>query len=276
MHLSPEARTGLRTLHERLRGGSAPATSPTPPRPASPRPAESPVISPPPPAAKPAPAPVVTARLVITGTSREEQLASLRQQAETWGPAQSLGTLRDVMVFGTGDPNARLLLVGEAPGYEEEKQREPFVGPAGKKLDGILKAMDLSRADVYLTNIVKFRPAAARQTTNNRPPTAEETAACLALMRAEIDIVRPACIVALGPTAAAGLLGSSAGVATLRGSWHEFQGTPVRVTYHPSHLLRSEHDLPTKRSVWEDMLAVMERLALPISAKQRGHFLPRA
>jgi DNA polymerase len=187
-----------------------------------------------------------------------------------------LGTLREMMVFGTGDPAARLMLVGEAPGYEEEKQREPFVGTAGKKLDLILKAMNLSRTEVFLTNIVKFRPAAARQTTNNRPPTAEEIAACLALLRAEIDIVRPDCIVALGPTAAAGLLDNAVGVTALRGSWHEFQGVPVRVTFHPSYLLRSEHDLAIKRTVWEDMLTVMERLALPISAKQRGHFLPRA
>ena len=168
------------------------------------------------------------------------------------------------------------MLIGEAPGYEEERKGEPFIGPAGQKLDDILKAMGLRRADVYLSTIVKFRPATLRQSTNSRPPTPAEIAACLPLLREEIRIIAPQIIIALGGSAAEGLLGSGGNVTSVRGSWHAFEGVPVRVTYHPSYLLRSHHDTVTRRMVWEDMLAVMEQIAMPISDKQRGFFLPKA
>jgi DNA polymerase len=206
---------------------------------------------------------------------KAEQLAALQAQAGNWAPARSLGTLRETMVFATGNPDARIMLVGEAPGYEEERKREPFVGPAGQKLTDILKAMGLAREEVYISNIVKFRPATPRQTTNNRKPSPEEMASCLPFIRAEVEIVKPDCIIALGGTAAEGLLEISGTVGSMRGSWHEFAGIPVRVTYHPSYLLRSQSDLSTKRQVWEDMLAVMERLGMPVSEKQRGFFLPK-
>jgi uracil-DNA glycosylase len=213
--------------------------------------------------------------LTITGTSRSEQLESLRRQAENWPAAKALGTLRETMVFATGNPEARVMLVGEAPGYQEEKEREPFVGPAGQKMNDILKAMGISREEVYISNIVKFRPATPKQTTNNRKPSPEEMAACLPFVRAEIRIVKPECIIALGGTAAEGLLGLTGTVTAMRGPWHDFEGTPVRVTYHPSYLLQSGGSNPVKRQVWEDMLAVMERLQLPISEKQRSYFLPK-
>jgi uracil-DNA glycosylase len=213
--------------------------------------------------------------LTIEGATRTEQLDSLRKQAENWAPARNLDSLRETMVFATGNPEARVMLVGEAPGYQEEKEREPFVGPAGQKLNDILKAMGLSREEVYISNIVKFRPATARQTTNNRKPTPEEMAACMPFVRAEIGIVKPECIIALGGTAAEGLLGLTSTVTAMRGSWHDFEGTPVRVTYHPSYLLQSGGSNPVKRQVWEDMLTVMEKLSLPISEKQRGYFLAK-
>src|SRR5690606_23134233 len=150
---------------------------------------------------------------------------------------RALGTLRDTLVFSAGNPDARLMLVGEAPGYQDEREREPFVGAAGQKLNDILRAMGLSREEVYLTNVVKFRPAMAKQTTNNRKPTAEEMAACLPLIRAEIEVVQPAAIIALGAGAAEGLLGVDVPVAELRETWHDFRGTPLRVTFHPSYLL---------------------------------------
>jgi len=209
----------------------------------------------------------------VAGTSKTERLSALRQQAANWAPARALGTLRETLVFAAGNPDARLMLVGEAPGHEEEKQGEPFVGPAGQKLDGILQTMGLSRQDVYLSNIVKFRPATPRQTTNNRKPGPEEIAACLPFIRAEIDTVRPACIIALGSTAAEGLLGLTGSLAGMRGAWHQFEGIPVRVTYHPSYLLQSDETFAIRRPLWEDMLMVMEELILPISAKQRGFFL---
>lgn len=221
-------------------------------------------------------APAATAQISIEGATRAEQIDSLRRQAENWVPSKSLGSLRETMVFSTGNPEARVMLVGEAPGYQEERERQPFVGPAGQKLNDILKAMGLSREEVYISNIVKFRPSTPKQTTNNRKPNAGEIAACLPFIRAEIGIVRPACIVALGETAAEGLLGITGTVASLREKWHDYQGTPVRVTYHPSYLLQTGDGHQTKRHVWEDMLAVMEKLELPISAKQRGFFLPKA
>lgn len=205
----------------------------------------------------------------------EEKLEYLRRRAEHWAPARRLGSLRDTMVFAVGNPRARLVLVGEAPGYDEERQREPFVGKAGQKLNGILRAMGLAREQIYITNICKFRPAMGNaQGTANRPPTEEEIAACLPLVLAELRAIQPACIVCLGATAARGLLGGAGSVGALRGKWWECQGVPVRVTYHPSYLLRNE-TLSARRAVWEDMLAAMERLELPISDKQRGYFLQK-
>ena len=204
----------------------------------------------------------------------EEKLAYLRERAQQWKAARALGTLRDTMVFATGNPHARLMLVGEAPGYDEERLQEPFVGKAGRKLNQILAAMGLKREEVYISNVCKFRPSMGdNQGTANRAPSDAEIAACLPLILAEIRAIRPGCIVCLGGTSAKGLLGSNASVSALRGQWHECQGIPVRVTYHPSYLLRNE-SLSAKRAVWEDMLAAMEHLQLPISEKQRSYFLP--
>ena len=166
------------------------------------------------------------------------------------------------------------MLVGEAPGYQEERERQPFVGPAGQKLNDILKAMGLSREEVYISNIVKFRPAMPNQGSGNRKPTADEMASCLAYIRREIAIVQPRAIVALGATAAEGLLGLTESVGQMRQSWHEFEAIPVRVTYHPSYLLRNAA-LGEKRKVWEDLLLVMEKLGLSITEKQRGFFLKK-
>ena len=261
VHLDDGARDGLRGLFNLAKTGSAatPVTKLEAGR------VEIPIEAP-----KPTPA---ASAVAIEGSTRIEQLDSLRRQAENWAPARSLGSLRETMVFATGNPEARVMLVGEAPGYQEEREREPFVGPAGQKLNDILKAMGISREEVYISNIVKFRPATPKQTTNNRKPTPEEMTACMPFIRAEIGIVKPECIIALGATAAEGLLGLTGTVLTMRGPWHDFEGTPVRVTYHPSYLLQNGGGNTVKRQVWEDMLAVMEKLGLPISDKQRGFFL---
>jgi uracil-DNA glycosylase family 4 len=270
IHLDEEARDSLRELFERSRAGKKAAATPQPAAPAA---VESFNLEPAAPAARSAAVPGV---VQAEGISREERLASLRSQAESWPAARSLGTLRDTMVFAVGNPAARLMLVGEAPGYQEEREREPFVGPAGQKLNDILKAMGLRREEVYISNIVKFRPAVPKQTTNNRKPTPEEMASCMPFVRAEIDIIKPECIIALGGTAAEGLLGLQGAVTGMRGNWHDLAGAPVRVTYHPSYLLQSGATGNAKRLLWEDMLAVMEKLGLPISDKQRGYFLPKA
>ncbi len=269
VHLDEEAKELLRDLHRRSRGAKAAVTSKTLYQAATPVVTGADLPSKP---TKVSASPVVIA--APASGSAAERIAALAAQAETWAPARKLGTLRQTMVFSTGNPEADLMFVGEAPGYQEEQQREPFVGPAGQKLDDIIKAMGLSRPQVYISNIVKFRPATPGQTTNNRKPTAEEMASCLSFIRAEVEIVKPRCIVALGGTAGEGLLGLSGSVTGMRGKWHDFGGIPVRVTYHPSYLLRSS-SIRDKRAVWEDMMEAMEKLGLPISDKQRSFFLPK-
>lgn len=259
VHLDDEAKELLRELHRRSRGTKTTADLPS-------KPTE--VIAP---SAAAPPEPITPP---AAGTAAEK-IAALAARAAHWEPALKLGTLRETMVFSTGNPEAELMLVGEAPGYQEEQQREPFVGPAGQKLTDILKAMGLSRGEVYISNIVKFRPATPGQTTNNRKPTAAEMASCMPFVRSEVEVVRPRCIIALGGTAAEGLLGLTGAVTAMRGKWHDFGGIPVRVTYHPSYLLRST-SVRDKRAVWEDMLEAMALLGLPISDKQRGFFLPKS
>lgn len=180
-------------------------------------------------------------------------------------------------VLGTGSLDARIFFVGEAPGAEEEVAGEPFVGPAGQLLNKMIGGMGLTREKVYIGNILCWRPQMptppGQEQVGNRPPTLEEMAFCLPFLRASIEIVRPALLVALGGTAAQGLLGerfSTLGAA--RGRWHDFAGIPLMVTYHPSYLLRNGSN-KSKRMVWEDLLQVMERAGLPISDKQRGYFL---
>lgn len=246
---------------------------PPEPQPPQPIPVESApearaILDNPPAAAKPA------GLLNVPGSTREEKLDALRAMAETWEPARSLGSLRQTMVFAAGNPHASLMFVGEAPGAEEERQREPFVGPAGQKLTAIIKAMGLDRPQVYISNICKFRPAMDNQGSGNRKPTPEEMRACLPFVLTEIDLIQPKVIVALGATAAEGL-GIPGSVGSLRGRFHHTSGIPTMVTYHPSYLLREEKmgdGIRAKRQVWEDMLKVMEQLGLPISEKQRNYF----
>jgi DNA polymerase len=188
------------------------------------------------------------------------------------------------VVFGVGNLDARIMFVGEAPGAEEELQGEPFVGPAGQLLTKMIKAMGLERSDVYIGNIMNWRPELPVRDdglqVGNREPTPEEMSFCLPFIAAQIDVVSPALIVALGATAARGLLGphSFRTLGDVRGRWHEYRGRPLRVTYHPSYLLRKEVEgkvaaQRAKRTAWEDFLAVMERAVLPITDKQRNYFL---
>ncbi|HEX2100233.1 MAG TPA: uracil-DNA glycosylase family protein [Candidatus Synoicihabitans sp.] len=183
------------------------------------------------------------------------------------------------VVLGVGSLDAKLFFCGEAPGAEEEVQGEPFVGPAGQLLTKMIQAMGLARGDVYIGNIMNWRPrlgAADVEQVGNRPPTTEEMAYCLPFLRAQIEIVQPEVIIALGATAAKGLLGpdSFKAVGEVRGRWHDFGGRPLMVTYHPSYILRNQSNR-SKRMIWEDLLKVMERVGLPISERQRGYFLDR-
>lgn len=190
------------------------------------------------------------------------------------------------IVFGVGSLDASIMFVGEAPGGDEEDLGEPFVGRAGQLLNRMIKAIGLERGQVYIGNILNWRPAMPGprnpdgSQTGNRPPTAEEMAYCLPFIRAQIAIVQPKVLVALGKTAVDGLLGADRfkSMGAARGTWHEYAGTPLRASYHPSYLLRQEGLVSAaakkiKRDAWEDLLAVMERAALPVSEKQRNYFL---
>jgi DNA polymerase len=269
--LSPKARKELRDLPKVLV-----AARPAPGKPAPAPPKE---VAPPEPRVTAEPArpggPVIVPpsppKLVAPGASKGEKLRWLAERVADCPEVRALDSLRETRVFSTGNPDARLLFVGEAPGAEEERQGEPFVGPAGQLLTRMIAAMGLQREETYITNIVKFRPAVPNQGESNRKPTREEMAACLDFVLAEIEIVKPEVIVALGATAACGLLGSEEPVGRLRNQFHSLGGVPLMVTFHPSYLLRNTN-LSERRKVWEDLLLVMERLQLPISPKQRAFF----
>ncbi|MBD3332395.1 uracil-DNA glycosylase [candidate division GN15 bacterium] len=162
-----------------------------------------------------------------------------------------LGHTRTKFVYGVGHPNAEIMFVGEAPGAEEDKRGEPFVGRAGQLLDKILAAMGLSRDQVYITNILKCRPP------NNRDPLPDEVEQCIGYLYEQIRLIRPKIICALGRVAAQNLLETTTPLGKLRKRWHEFGGTPMMVTYHPAALLRFQQ---YKRDTWEDMQMLMARL----------------
>jgi len=155
---------------------------------------------------------------------------------------------RTQLVYGVGNPNARLVLVGEAPGREEDLRGEPFVGEAGRLLDRILSAMGMQRADVYICNVLKCRPP------NNRDPLPEEVATCEAFLIRQIAAIRPQVIVGLGRFAVHSLLKTRVPIGQLRGEWQSYQGIPLMPTYHPAYLLRNPEG---KREVWEDMKTVL-------------------
>lgn len=160
---------------------------------------------------------------------------------------------RHTIVFADGDPNARLMFVGEGPGADEDASGLPFVGKAGQLLNNMIAAMGLQRSDVYIANIVKCRPPA------NRTPEFVEATTCSQFLLRQIDIVRPEVIVALGATAATYLLGVRQSLASLRGHWHSARGAKVAVTYHPAFLLR---DPRQKGEAWKDLQRVMAELRL--------------
>jgi DNA polymerase len=198
--------------------------------------------------------------------------ATLRERALACVKCAHLASSRKNVAFGVGSIDAQLMFVGEAPGADEDEQGEPFVGKAGQLLTKIIQATGLSRAEVYIANILKCRPDTPGQSAGNRKPTSDEMATCIPYLHEQIDLIRPKVIVALGATAVDGLLGKTLGITKLRGTWKTYRGTPLMPTYHPAYLLRNQA-MSEKRKVWEDMLAVMEKLEMPISEKQRNYFL---
>ncbi|MHB0973721.1 MAG: uracil-DNA glycosylase [Thiobacillus sp.] len=159
--------------------------------------------------------------------------------------ACKLSATRTQGVLGVGDRNADWLIIGEAPGADEDAQGEPFVGQAGKLLDAMLASVGLKRGEnVYITNVLKSRPP------GNRNPEPDEVAACRPYLLAQIELIQPKLILALGRFAAQSLLGTDEAIARLRGRVHRFQDVPLVVTYHPAYLLRN---LPDKARAWEDL-----------------------
>jgi DNA polymerase len=197
---------------------------------------------------------------------------ALRERALACVKCPHLASSRTNVVFGVGNIDSPLMFVGEAPGADEDEQGEPFVGKAGQLLTKIIQATGFSRADVYIANILKCRPDTPGQSAGNRKPTPEEMQTCIPYLHEQIDLIRPKVIVALGATAVEGLLGKTLGITKLRGHWQTYRGTPLMPTYHPAYLLRNQA-MSEKRRVWEDMLAVMEKLEMPVSEKQRNYFL---
>ena len=176
------------------------------------------------------------------------------------------------VVFGVGNLDADIFFCGEAPGEEEEIQGEPFVGPAGQLLTRIIQTMGRSREQVYIGNIMNWRPE-TDQPFGNRPPTEQEMAFCLPYLKAQVAVVRPKVIVALGATAVNGLLGydPKRSITRSHGQWHDFEGIPTLISFHPSYILRNGTNR-VKRLIWEDMLTVMQRLRMPITEKQQNFF----
>lgn len=272
--VSPETLAALQSAPATARRAVAPSAASVP---ASARPAS--VAAPAQPAqiVRPAPASLPVAvpaaqRPALDPQAKMAAMQNLRERALSCVKCPNLASSRTTVVFGVGDINAQLMFVGEAPGADEDRQGEPFVGAAGQLLTRIIQTMGLSRDTVYIGNILKCRPDTPGQTSGNRKPTTDEMATCIPYLHEQIDLIQPRALVALGATAVEGLLGKTEGITRLRGKWQTYRGIPLMPTFHPSYLLRNQA-LSEKRKVWEDMLAVMEHLGLAISEKQRGYFL---
>ncbi|MDD4013921.1 MAG: uracil-DNA glycosylase [Candidatus Omnitrophica bacterium] len=169
-----------------------------------------------------------------------------------------LSGTRTNVVFGEGNPKARLMFIGEAPGADEDEQGRPFVGRAGQLLTKIIEAMGLSREDVYIANILKCRPP------GNRNPLPDEIAVCSPYLMEQIKAIKPEVICALGKFSAQTLLNTETPISKLRGVFHDFYGTKLMPTYHPAYLLRNPAE---KKAVWNDMKKIAAELGLKVPAK---------
>jgi DNA polymerase len=199
--------------------------------------------------------PVVTVE--AKGAGKQQRLDALRQRHDCECPHCTNATAHTQTVFGEGNPDARLVFVGEAPGAEEDKTGRPFVGRAGQLLDKMIVAMGLQREDVYIANVLKSRPP------NNATPTPAEVMNCAPYLAEQLKIIAPEVIVALGAPSAKFLLDTTQGISALRGSWHACRfgdlEIPVMPTFHPAYLLRN-YTPEARGKVWSDLQIVMKRL----------------
>ncbi|MBI5821277.1 MAG: uracil-DNA glycosylase [Verrucomicrobia bacterium] len=211
-------------------------------------------------------------RIQVAGATKTEKLASLRQQALACVKCKHLAASRKQVVFGVGNPESELMFVGEAPGADEDAQGEPFVGRAGQLLTKIIETMGYKRSDIYIGNVLKCRPNMPPGESGNRQPTGDEMKTCLPWLQAQIDIIQPKVIVALGAVAMRGLMPEiSTGITKLRGHWLLYRQIPLMPTYHPAYVLRA-YTMQNRRAIWEDMLQALEKLGRPITPKMRNYF----
>jgi DNA polymerase len=236
-----------------LRATVAPVTVPAPaPEPLPrPEPARAPVVAP----ASLFGAPELEGP-VVPAAGRPAALAAIAAEVAACRRCPELASTRTQTVFGVGNPSARLMFIGEAPGADEDRQGEPFVGRAGQLLnDMITKGMGLRRQDVYIANILKCRPP------GNRDPLPQEADNCVGYLERQLAIVRPEFLCLLGRIAAQRLLDTALPMGRLRGKWHEVRGIPTVVTYHPAALLRNP---AWKKDAWEDLKMLMRALGLKV------------
>ncbi len=247
-----------------------PGASTAPPAAAGPHPAKAPLLLPlatvAPPVNSPVTLPLAAAGSLfgasdfdippVPASDRPAMLATLAAEVAVCRRCTELAETRTQTVFGVGTHEARLMFIGEAPGGEEDRQGEPFVGRAGQLLtDMITKGMGLSRGQVYIANILKCRPP------ENRTPSPEECINCVGYLEQQIAIIRPEFICMLGLEAAQTLLETTQSLGRLRGRWHSYRGIRTIVTYHPAYLLRSPS---FKKQAWEDLQTLMKAMGLPL------------
>lgn len=197
-------------------------------------------------------------RMPASGASdpdKAARLAALREEHDATCPHCTRATAHTRTVFGDGDPGARLMFIGEAPGADEDREGIPFVGRSGQLLNTMIEAMGLTRQGVYIANVLKARPP------NNDTPTAEEAALCGPFLARQIEIIAPDVIVTLGNPATQYLLQTRQGIMSLRGRWQSYHGIPVMPTFHPAFVLR-QYTVENRRKVWSDLQEVMTRLGL--------------
>lgn len=211
-----------------------------------------PPVAPPKPTLPPRAAPAASAG---GDDDKQQQLQILATEVAQCVQCQELASTRTQTVFGVGNPHARICFFGEAPGADEDRQGEPFVGKAGQLLTQIIEACTFKREDVYILNTLKCRPP------GNRNPTPEENANCMPFFVRQLEIIQPEYIVCLGKFAAQNLLQTDVAIGRLRGQFHEYNGAKVIATYHPAYLLRNPG---AKRDVWEDMKMMLRDMGIPI------------
>ena len=252
---------------------AAPARSPAPARLTAPAPAPArPVVPVAPKPAVTASAPVIADAPIFTlpAGTKAERMQALRQLVDACVETKKHLTAPHRALLGHGSLDAKVVFVGDAPSLEEMEAGKVFAGGSGELLQKILGAAAIGPADYYLASVMVWRPEPPTQ-YGKRPPNARELAFNLPYLRAQIDVVAPRLVVALGAQAFETLHGRSPTITQARGQWFELSGVPLLATFHPNYLLHSP-SASAKRTMWEDFLQVMEKLGLPISEKQRGYF----